>query len=44
MKMQLSMLIMIAGMAATFLGCRQVEPVNDFVQFEYDFSIEQLHM
>jgi alpha-L-fucosidase len=37
-------MILITAIAAIFPGCRQVEPVKDFVQFEYDYSIEQLHM
>jgi len=36
-------MIAIAGMAATFFGCRQAEPVKDFEKFQYDYSIEQLH-
>jgi alpha-L-fucosidase len=43
MKMQRTILIMIAGMASAFLGCRQAEPVKDFEKFQYDYSIEQLH-
>jgi hypothetical protein len=34
--------ILISGMAAAFLGCRQAEPVKKFEKFQYDYLIEQL--
>jgi alpha-L-fucosidase len=43
MKMQLSIYIIIVGMAVIFLGCQQGQPTKHFVQFEYEYSIEQLH-